>query len=195
MSSLKISENKLERLQIELVEARKNLFDHAKKTNGQPMNDKRNYHSHTKKADQLEKKYIKLIEEVEAQNEWVRRLKSKEEFQATQPKTLDESIEHSRKRIEILKGSQKSREKQNYKFLVEMKEQYEERYPLLTDYAKSLIESGVVVQWKKRPLYFFVKGLKKVAVQIGADGNFEICPFYKAWSDQDKQIVNDLINK
>ncbi len=36
----------------------------------------------------------------------------------------------------------------------------------LSKEAKALIESGSISQWKKQPTIYFVKGLKKVALEI-----------------------------
>ncbi len=39
--------------------------------------------------------------------------------------------------------------------------------------AKSLIDSGKVTQWAKRPNTYFIKGLKKTALELQPDGTFK----------------------
>jgi hypothetical protein len=44
--------------------------------------------------------------------------------------------------------------------------------------AKSLIDSGKVTQWAKRPNTYFIKGLKKTALELQPDGTFKHSPRY-----------------
>lgn len=44
--------------------------------------------------------------------------------------------------------------------------------------AKSLINSGKVTQWAKRPNTYFIKGLKKTALELQPDGTFKHSPRY-----------------
>lgn len=44
--------------------------------------------------------------------------------------------------------------------------------------AKSLIDSGKVTQWAKRPNIYFIKGLKKTALELQPDGTFKHSPRY-----------------
>ncbi|MBC1318499.1 hypothetical protein [Listeria booriae] len=65
----------------------------------------------------------------------------------------------------------------------------------LSSKTQSLIDSGAVSQWKKKPVYYFVKGLRKVALEIDENGDFYVSSFYPADSKEDKQFVNELLEK
>lgn len=56
-----------------------------------------------------------------------------------------------------------------------------------------LIENGSVKQWAKKPIYYFVTGLKKVALEINDSGEFEISTRYPACSDEDIEYINNLL--
>lgn len=63
--------------------------------------------------------------------------------------------------------------------------------------AQSLIDEGNVTQWAKRPNIYFVKGLRKVALELNSDGVFEQSsnPRYLAKNDEDIARVQDLLAK
>ena len=61
-------------------------------------------------------------------------------------------------------------------------------------HAQSLIDNGIVTQWKKKPIYYFVKGLKKVALVLNDSGDFVISKQYKADSDSDVEFVEKLLS-
>lgn len=77
--------------------------------------------------------------------------------------------------------------------LEEMQEK--DRNKVVSEKTKKLIDSEVVTQWKKKPVYYFVKGLRKVALEIDQNGDLFISPFYPAYSDSDKQFIHDLLNQ
>ena len=58
---------------------------------------------------------------------------------------------------------------------------------------KELIESGAVTQWKKKPIFYFVKGLRKVALEIDENGDFFISNYYPACTDLDKEFIKKLL--
>lgn len=62
-------------------------------------------------------------------------------------------------------------------------------------HAQSLIDNGLVTQWQKKPIYYFVKGLRKVAVVLNDSGDFEISKKYSAYSDEDIEFVEKLLKK
>lgn len=63
----------------------------------------------------------------------------------------------------------------------------------VSDYAQSLIDSGKVNQWKKKPIYYFVKGLRKVAFELNEQGDFVESNCYPAYSEEDKKAVEELL--
>lgn len=44
--------------------------------------------------------------------------------------------------------------------------------------AQSLIDSGKVKQWAKKPNTYFINGLKKTALELQSDGTFKVSPRY-----------------
>ncbi|MBX8942283.1 hypothetical protein HCH27_13885 [Enterococcus faecalis] len=59
--------------------------------------------------------------------------------------------------------------------------------------AQILIDNGAVTQWKKKPIYYFVKGLRKVALELDENGEFFISSQYPAYSEENKQAVAELL--
>lgn len=64
---------------------------------------------------------------------------------------------------------------------------------VLSTKTKELIESEAVRQWQKKPIYYFVQGLKKVALEIDENGDFYVSSRYSAYSEEDKQFVKELL--
>lgn len=62
-------------------------------------------------------------------------------------------------------------------------------------HAQNLIDNGLVTQWKKKPIYYFVKGLRKVAVVLNDSGDFVMSKQYEAYSDSDIEFVEKLLKK
>ena len=63
----------------------------------------------------------------------------------------------------------------------------------VSDYAQSLIDSGKVNQWKKKPIYYFVKGLRKVAFELNEQGDFVESNRYPAYSEDDRKFIKGLL--
>ena len=40
--------------------------------------------------------------------------------------------------------------------------------------AQKLVDEGAVNQWEKKPVFYFVKGLRKVAFEVDETGNFKL---------------------
>ena len=90
-------------------------------------------------------------------------------------------------------GTEITKLKRKIKFLEDMKEKDENKS--LSEHAESLIKNGDVTQWKKKPIYYFVKGLRKVALELNDLGDFEISKYYPAYSDDDIKFVEKLLKK
>lgn len=65
---------------------------------------------------------------------------------------------------------------------------------LISEKTQDLIDSEKVKQWKKKPIYYFVTGLKKVALEIDEQGNFFVSPRYPVYGEQDQLFINDLLS-
>lgn len=75
------------------------------------------------------------------------------------------------------------------------KMQERDKNKVVSEKTQELIDSGAVNQWKKKPIYYFVKGLKKVALEIDDNGDFYISSRYSPYSEEDKKFVEELLKK
>ena len=90
-------------------------------------------------------------------------------------------------------GTEITKLKRKIQMLEEMKAKDENK--VLSDHAESLIKNGLVTQWQKKPIYYFVKGLRKVALVLNESGDFEASKTYSAYSDSDVEYVEKLLKK
>ena len=60
---------------------------------------------------------------------------------------------------------------------------------------QALIDSGEVKQWAKQPNIYFVKGLRRVALELTEEGRFELSPKYRPNTDEEKEVVNQLLDR
>ena len=90
-------------------------------------------------------------------------------------------------------GTEITKLKRKIQMLEEMKAKDESK--VLSRHAQSLIDNGLVTQWQKKPIYFFVKGLRKVALVLNESGDFEASEKYSADSDEDIKFVEKLLKK
>ena len=68
-------------------------------------------------------------------------------------------------------GAEITKLRNKVKMLEEMKAKDESK--VLSEHAQSLIANGLVTQWQKKPIYYFVKGLRKVALVLNESGDFQ----------------------
>ena len=59
---------------------------------------------------------------------------------------------------------------------------------------QALIDSGEVKRWAKQPNIYFVKGLRRVALELTKEGRFEPSPKYLPNTDEEKEVVNKLLS-
>ena len=88
-------------------------------------------------------------------------------------------------------GSEITKLKRKIAALEEMQDK--DKNKTVSEHTQKLIDDGLVNQWKKKPIYYFVKGLKKVALEINQDGNFEISKRYPAYSEDDQKLIKILL--
>lgn len=60
---------------------------------------------------------------------------------------------------------------------------------------QALIDAGEVKQWLKQPNIYFVKGLRRVALELTKEGRFELSPKYRPNTDEEKEVVNQLLDR
>ncbi|MDT2525975.1 hypothetical protein P7D73_21960 [Enterococcus raffinosus] len=88
-------------------------------------------------------------------------------------------------------GSDITKLKRKIEMLEEMQEK--DKNKKVSEKSKKLIESGKVNQWTKKPIYFFVKGLKKVALELDENGEFIVSKRYPAYTEEENQFIKELL--
>ncbi|MFV0396214.1 MAG: hypothetical protein ACK5LC_17825 [Coprobacillaceae bacterium] len=83
--------------------------------------------------------------------------------------------------------------KQKIEFLEKIESKAKSDNSLMSDHAKKLIESGKVNQWKKKPIYYFVQGLKKVALVINTNGEFEVSNKYSTRNSEEVEYIKSIL--
>ncbi|WP_271006325.1 hypothetical protein [Listeria seeligeri] len=91
------------------------------------------------------------------------------------------------------KGAEITKLKRKIEILEEMEDKAENTK--LSSKTQALIDSGEVNKWKKKPIYYFVKSLRKVALEIDNNGDFFISPSYPAYSENDKEFIKNLLEE
>ena len=95
-----------------------------------------------------------------------------------------------------LYSSQKLKEaKETVAMLEAMQEKSEKAESSMSVLTRKLIEDGSVSQWAKKPTFFFVKSLKKVALEINENGDFQESMKYPAKNTDEKIFIERLINE
>jgi len=206
MTRLEIAKGKLERLSMELAEATERAFGHMRQANGQPMNDKRDGHAFMNKASVLEDRCINLVKEIEEQKERVEYLEEVEELKKRGRDGRGhiimsvDNIPVIKEEIAKMEGLIVKKEHNRYTHtrLRKFKKSLEELEGVtesgsVSSKTRELIDSGKVNQWTKRPVYYFVKGLRKVALEIDENGDFKVSKRYPATTEADKKAVKELL--
>ena len=60
---------------------------------------------------------------------------------------------------------------------------------------QDIIDSGEVKQWAEHPNIYFVKGLRRVALELTEEGKFEKSSQYLPNTKEEKEVVNKLLSK
>lgn len=207
-SRLGKSKRKLVRLQNELNDQFQKLFDHQKLTNGQPMNDKRNGRSWFNQQEKIENKIQSLREEIKQQENQVEKLERQEELKEmgyNKYGGLDMTIENIPRIKEEIKRFEKGEStfsaatirkyQRKVETLEQLKEKSEKGKENILPEVQAIIDSGRVTQWKKNPTIYFLKGYRKVALELNENGEFEESKKYQATSEEEKAAVRELLEE
>lgn len=191
---LELAVQKLERLEKECDDAMQSAYAHMAQTNGQPMNDKRNGQAFFARRDQLESRIFNKLHEVEAQKERIETLKE-QEYKKENHLTANYGLQTSVHNIDALKErKQTAKTRRKVEMLEAVAAKAEKDQSAMSDKARRLIDDGKVTQWQKLPTYYFVKGLKKVALVINNDnGEFMVSKKYPAKDEKEIQFIADLL--
>lgn len=205
-SRLAQAKRKLERLKGEADEAINAAYSHQSLTNGQPMNDKRGGGRFMQKQEQIENRVFSKLDEIKEQEERIERLKEREDRKAAglnrQGNGLDMSVQNiPRIREEIEKAergesSYRPETIKRYKKELERLEGIQDKVDglVIQPETQALIDAGEVKQWAKQPNIYFVKGLRRVALELTEEGRFELSPKYRPNTDEEKEMVNKLLS-
>lgn len=205
-SRLAQARRKLERLKGEQDEAISRAYSHQALTNGQPMNDKRGGGRFMQKQEQIENRVFSKLDEIKEQEERIERLQEREDRKAAglnrQGNGLDMSVQNiPRIREEIEKAergesSYRPETIKRYKKELERLEAIQDKVDglVIQPETQALIDAGEVKQWAKQPNIYFVKGLRRVALELTEEGRFELSPKYRPNTDEEKEMVNKLLS-
>ncbi|MFR3683448.1 MAG: DUF3991 domain-containing protein [Enterococcus sp.] len=207
-SRLVRAKRKLERLKRDYSAQISRVFDHQAQTNGQPMNDKANGRSFFNRQEQLEGRARTLLREIEAQEERISMLehqKKRKELGLNNQGGLIMSVDN----IPMIKAEIEQAKQGNSMYsaatirkyekqlveLEELKGRSERADKHMNEQAQKMIESGRLTQWKKNPMIYFVKGYRKLAVELTESGTFEPSQRYAAKTEAEQSVISDILSE
>ncbi len=172
------------------------------------MNDKANGRSFFNRQEQLEGRARTLLHEIEAQEERISTLeyqKKRKELGLNKQGGLIMSVDN----IPMIKAEIEQAKQGNSMYsaatirkyekqlveLEELKRRSERADKHMNEQAQKMIESGRLTQWKKNPMIYFVKGYRKLAVELTESGTFESSQLYAAKTEAEQSVISDILNE
>lgn len=110
-------------------------------------------------------------------------------------KTNEENKAYNKTKPKIKRpthGAEITKLKKKVAYLEDMAKKDKEK--VLSDKSQKLIDENYVNQWKKKPIYYFVKGLQKVALELDEQGNFYVSKRYPVKNEDEQEIINQLLS-
>lgn len=207
-SRLARAKRKLESLKREYSAQISRVFDHQEQTNGQPMNDKANGRSFFNRQEQLESRARTLLHEIEAQEERISTLEYQKERKALglnkqggllmsvdNIPMIKAEIEQAKQGNSMYSAATIRKYEKQLVELEELKRRSERADKHMNEQAQKMIESGRLTQWKKNPMIYFVKGYRKLAVELTESGTFESSQRYAAKTETEQSVISDILNE
>lgn len=206
-SRLGQAKRKLERLNNEFMDATDAVYSHSAMANGQPMNDKRNGAAFFKRQEQLENKVFNKLDEIKKQEERVERLEQQQRFKEEGLNRKGNGLDMSVQNIPRIREELEKAERGESHYTRETIKRYREELKRLESISEqmssvtiqpstqALIDDGSVNQWAKQPNLYFVKGLRRVAVELTEEGTFVPSTKYRPKTDEEKTVMDDLLNR
>ena len=208
-SRLAQARRKLERLKGEADEVINAVYSHQSLTNGQPMNDKRGGANFMRKQEQIEGRVFSKMDEIKQQEERVERLEHQQHLKEMglnrQGSGLDMSVQNIPRIREEL---EKAKRGESFFTKATLKRYQEELTRLeaiseqmgktsIQPAAQALIDEDLVNQWQKQPNTYFVKGLRRVALELTEEGEFQLSSQtkYHPKTDEERLKVDELLAK
>ena len=208
-SRLAQARRKLERLRGEQDEAISSAYSHQALTNGQPMNDKRGGASFKRKQEQIEDQVFSKMDEIRQQEERVERLEHQQHLKEMGLNRQGSGLEMSVQNIpRIREELEKAKRGESFFTKATLKRYQKELTRLeaiseqmgktsIQPAAQALIDEGLVNQWQKQPNTYFVKGLRRVALELTEEGEFQLSSQtkYHPKTDEERLKVDELLAK
>ncbi|ORO62128.1 hypothetical protein B7717_03245 [Streptococcus oralis subsp. oralis] len=208
-SRLAQARRKLERLRGEQDEAISRVYSHQAQTNGQPMNDKRGGASFMRKQEQIEGQVFSKMDEIRKQEERVEHLEHQQHLKEMGLNRQGSGLEMSVQNIpRIREELEKAKRGESFFTKATLKRYQEELTRLeaiseqmgktsIQPATQALIDEGLVNQWQKQPNTYFVKGLRRVALELTEEGKFQLSSQtkYHPKTDEERLKVDELLAK
>lgn len=208
-SRLAQARRKLERLKGEQDDAISRAFSHQALTNGQPMNDKRGGASFMRKQEQIEDQVFSKMDEIRQQEERVERLEHQQHLKELGLNRQGSGLEMSVQNIPRIREELEKAERGESFFTKATLKRYQEELTRLEAISEqmgktsiqpatqALIDEGLVNQWQKQPNTYFVKGLRRVALELTEEGEFQLSSQikYHPKTDEERLKVDELLAK
>ena len=207
-SRLARAKRKLERLKREYSAQISRVYDHQAQTNGQPMNDKANGRSFFNRQEQLEGRARTFLREIEAQEERISMLEYQNErkelglnkqggliMSVDNIPMIKAEIEQAKQGNSMYSAATIRKYEKQLVELEELKRRSERADKHMNEQAQKMIESGRLTQWKKNPMIYFVKGYRKLAVELTESGTFESSQRYAAKTEAEQSVISDILNE
>ena len=208
-SRLAQAKRKLERLKGEADEAINAAYSHQSLTNGQPINDKRGGASFMRKQEQIEGQVFSKMDEIRQQEERVERLEHQQHLKEMGLNRQGSGLEMSVQNIpRIREELEKAKRGESFFTKATLKRYQEELTRLeaiseqmgktsIQPATQALIDEGLVNQWKKQPNTYFIKGLRRVALELTEEGEFQLSSQikYHPKTDEERLKVDELLAK
>ena len=208
-SRLAQARRKLERLRGEQDEAISRAYSHQALTNGQPMNDKRGGASFMRKQEQIEGQVFSKMDEIRQQEERVERLEHQQHLKEMGLNRQGSGLEMSVQNIPRIREELEKAERGESFFTKATLKRYQEELTRLEGISEQmgktniqpatqvLIDEGLVNQWQKQPNTYFVKGLRRVALELTEEGEFQLSSQtkYHPKTDEERLKVDELLAK
>ena len=211
-SRLAQARRKLERLRGEQDEAISRAYSHQALTNGQPINDKRGGANFRRKQEQTEDQVFSKMDEIRKQEERVERVERLDHQQHLKEMGLNRQgsgMEMSVQNIPRIREELEKAERGESFFTKATLKRYQEELTRLEAISEqmdktsiqpatqTLIDEGLVNQWQKQPNTYFVKGLRRVALELTEEGEFQLSSQtkYHPKTDEERLKVDELLAK
>ena len=208
-SRLAQARRKLERLRGEQDEAISRAYSHQAQTNGQPMNDKRGGASFMRKQEQIEGQVFSKMDEIRKQEERVERLEHQQHLKEMGLNRQGSGLEMSVQNIPRIREELEKAKRGESFFTKATLKRYQEELTRLESISEqmgktsiqpatqALIDEGLVNQWQKQPNTYFVKGLRRVALELTEEGKFQLSSQtkYHPKTDEERLKVDELLAK